>query len=233
MSDEEERLEREARVARMLHAAAQTERAPSSLRDEVVAMRAHAATRRRARRRRARLGLTRPGLTRPGLTRPVLGFVSLGMPAVVAVVVALALTLGGGAGTPSIAQAMALAARGPAASAPGPARNAPAALLDARVGDLQFPNWKSAGGWRSVGQREDSLGNRTVRTVFYAADGRRIAYSIVSAPALAGLNTHGEPYAAMSRRGRTVIVWEERNHTCVLSGSGVGAQQLWALVQRT
>lgn len=205
---------------RLLHSAARTERAPSSLQDEVLAMRARAPESRRR------------WIARPGLARPALGFVSIAMPAIVAAVVAVVLTLGGGAGAPSIAQAAALASRGPAASAPAPDQRAPALLLAAHVGNLHFPNWQTVTGWRAVGQREDSLGDRTVRTVYYSADGIRIAYSIVSAPALAGLDSHGEPYSTMRRSDRVAIVWVEQNHTCVLSGVGVSPQQLWVLARR-
>jgi hypothetical protein len=118
-------------------------------------------------------------------------------------------------------------------AAPAPDPKAPETLLSARVGDLQFPNWQNDGGWRSSGARTDVIGNRTVKTVFYSANGHRIAYSIVSAPALAGLNTHGERYATLSQNGRTVIVWEEQDHTCVLSAIGIAAPRLWKLAAST
>ncbi|MDE3134389.1 MAG: hypothetical protein KGL15_10005, partial [Acidobacteriota bacterium] len=115
------------------------------------------------------------------------------------------------------------------AAAPAPDPSAPQQLLSARVGDLHFPNWQTDAGWRSTGQRRDRLGARSVTTVFYAHGTQRVAYSIVSAPALGGLSTHGGPYATLSKHGRTVIAWEERNHTCVLSATGIAPYELWHL----
>jgi hypothetical protein len=214
----DESSDREQQVTRMLQQAAQTERAPATLRAEIGALRTEAASRRG---RRAGFGL--PARYAGG-----------GLAVLTAVVIALVTTLGGGGiAGPSIAQAAALAARGPALAAPGPDPSAPSQLLAAHVGDLQFPNWNSEGGWHSSGKRVDRIGNRTVTTVYYTANGHRIAYSIVSAPALGGLNTHGDPYATLSRNGRTVIVWEQNNHTCVLSAVGVSAPRLWKLAAAT
>ncbi|MDE3131682.1 MAG: hypothetical protein KGL16_11070, partial [Acidobacteriota bacterium] len=106
-------------------------------------------------------------------------------------------------------------------------------LLAARVGTLHFPNWRSHGGWRAVGRRQDQLGDRSVTTVYYQAGATRIAYSIVSAPSLPGLKLGREPYATLPRPGRTVIVWEERNHTCMLSGAGTSSSELWQLAVAT
>jgi hypothetical protein len=218
MAKDKEIPEREELVMRMLQQAAQTERAPAALRAEIGAIRTE-----RASRRGRRISFRLP-----------FRYASGGLVALVAVVVALVATLGGGGvGGPSIAQAAALAARGPVLAAPAPDPKAPDTLLSVRVGDLQFPTWQNEGGWRSSGARTDVIGNRTVKTVYYKAHGRQIAYSIVSAPALAGLNTHGERYATVSQNGRTVIVWEEQNHTCVLSAVGIPAPRLWKLAAST
>lgn len=224
MTDQHEHDERAQRVAAMLRAAARSERAPESLRAQVAA--ARAATRRAAPSRQAPAGRVP--------ARVALRVVSFGSPAVAAIVVALVLVLGGGAGAPSIAQAASLGARAPAQPAPVPDPAAPAKLLSARVGSLHFPNWRHDGGWHSVGRRLDQLGNRTVTTVYYQLGRRRIAYSIVSAPALAGLATAGhraagEQYATIWQHGRTVVVWEQRDHTCLLSGTGISAAGLWQL----
>lgn len=151
------------------------------------------------------------------------------MPAAAAGAAALVLALGGSVGAPSIAQAAALATRAPSASAPPADPSDSTKLLAARVGSLHFPNWRAAGGWRATGQRFDHLGNRTVRTVYYAAGSSRVGYSIVSSPALPGLDTHGEPYATMWRHGRSTVIWEEAGHTCLLSGTGISPARLWQL----
>jgi hypothetical protein len=213
MSENHENRNREEQVVNLLRAAALRERAPESLRAEVTAMRARAGA-------HSRRG--------PTIRRPVLGAVGFGMPAVAAAIVALVVALGG-AGAPSLAQAAALAVRGPS-SAPVPAFEPGApSYLTARVGRLHFPNWASQGGWRTVGVRHDKIGNRAVTTVYYSASGKRIAYSIVSAPALGGLHTAGEPYTTIWHRGRVVVAWEEHNHTCLLSATGVSPTRLWAL----
>jgi hypothetical protein len=213
--------EREAKVVQLLQAAARSERAPASVRAELGVIRARAGARR---------GLRLP---QPSLRRPVLRYTGLAATALTAAVVALVVTLGGGAASPSIAQAASLALRGPAAPAPAADPSAPASLLTARVGDLHFPNWQRAGGWRSVGERTDRLANRTVLTVYYASGRRRLAYSIVSTPTLAGLRTGGQPYESLLEHGRTVVVWEVRGHTCVLSAAGISAPSLWQLASLT
>ena len=202
---------REEQVVSLLHAAAQRERAPEALRAEVATIRAQAAARRRR---------------RPTF-QPALRLVTLGTTAAAAAVVALVLALGG-AGAPSLAQAAALAVRGPAAPAPALEPGTPSKLA-VSVGRLHFPNWGSYGGWRSVGLRRDTIGNRSVTTVYYANSGKQIAYSIVSSPVLPGLKTSGEPYAVMSRQGRVVVIWQEGNHTCLLSGVGISPTRLWHL----
>jgi hypothetical protein len=200
---------------RLLRAAAQSERAPASLRAELDAARGRAARRRRW-----------------PVTAATLRFSSVAT-AVAAAAIALVLTLGSGAASPTIAQASTLAGRGPAAAAPGPDPAARGRLLSARVGELYFPSWQQATGWRSVGERRDRIGNRDVTTVYYSRSGTLIAYSIVSAPRLSGFHAHGEPYMTFWRHGRTVVVWEERNHTCLLSGVGTSARQLWRLAVTT
>jgi hypothetical protein len=146
-----------------------------------------------------------------------------------ALAAALVLTLGGGTGAPSIAQAAALAARPPTGPAPLVDRSDPTQRLAAKVGSLHFPNWSTLAGWRAVGQRSDRVGNRTAITVYYAAGARRVAYSIVSLPTLSGLHTHGEPYATIRQHGRTTVVWEEDGHTCLLTGTGISPARLWEL----
>lgn len=213
MTTDHDTPDRERQVVELLRAAAASERAPARLHARIAALRDQA----------------RAGTRRGPLPRPSLVLTRFAMPAAAAAAAVIVLALGSGAGAPSIAQAAALGARAPSAPAPTPDPSAPQRLLSARVGDLSFPNWQSEGGWRSTGQRRDRLGDRRVTTVFYAHGKQRIAYSIVSAPALAGLNTHGEPYATLGQHGRTVIVWEERNHTCVLSATGIAPYELWRL----
>jgi predicted NBD/HSP70 family sugar kinase len=207
--------DREATVARMLHESARAERAPLRLRAEVEDLSRRAAQR-------------KPSASRRLVAVPM-RIAAVTATSCAALAVVLVLLLGGGAAEPSLAAAAALATKGPTAAAPAPDPRAPTKLLEAHVGDLQFPNWEGQEGWRSTGKRVDKIGDRTVTTVFYAKDGKQIAYSIVSQPALKQPAVRGEPYATMHQNGRTVVVWTEDDHTCVLSASGISATELWQL----
>jgi hypothetical protein len=217
MASDHEISQREAQVVNLLHEAARQERAPDSLRTRVEAQRAGA---------RSRPKTQRAGVF--GLPARYVGGAAGGT-VFGGIVAALVLILsGGGGGVLSIADAATLATRGAQQPAPKAAPGSPG-LLTARVGDLQFPNWIRDGGWHSAGERVDRTGGRRTVTVYYARPGQSIAYSIVSAPVLAGLTTHGERYATILKNGRTTIVWQERNHTCLLSGHGIPAATLWSL----
>jgi hypothetical protein len=155
--------------------------------------------------------------------------------ALAVVVLALGLVLPRGTpNAPSLSQAAALASRGSAGPAPPPDPNDPSIELERRVGKIYFPNWSTRFGWRAVGQRVDHLDGRLTVTVYYAWHGRRIAYTIVAAPALA------QPRAAVRRlegtelrtltiNSRLVVTWRRAGHTCVLSGMDLAAAQLQQL----
>jgi hypothetical protein len=212
MKPDDDNSGREAQVERMLHTAARTERAPARLRAALDDLDRRAARRQRSSARGLPLRLGAATVS-----------------SCVALAVVLVLALGGGAAEPSLAAAAALATKGPTAAAPAPDPRAPATLLNAHVGDLQFPNWERKEGWRSSGERVDKLGDRSVTTVYYEKDGRQMAYSIVSQPSLKQPATQHERYVTMHKHGRTVVVWTEDNHTCVLSAKGISAADLWQL----
>jgi hypothetical protein len=101
---------------------------------------------------------------------------------------------------------------------------------------LTVPYWEDRFGWKAMGLRRDRLDGRTLTTVFYVRGGHRLAYTIVSGPALpAGLaGAHaavraGTRLETISRAGRTVVTWRRSGRTCVLSGAGVSAAELVAL----
>jgi hypothetical protein len=99
---------------------------------------------------------------------------------------------------------------------------------------VYFPNWSSTG-WRAVGQRTDTVGGRKLVTVYYAWNRARIAYTIVSLPALdqpaAPVSyVHGLALRTLTVNNRTVVTWRRADHTCILSsGQGVPAAALRAL----
>lgn len=150
--------------------------------------------------------------------------------AAAAIILALALPAGT-PGAPSLAQAAALATRGSQQAAPAPALRAPRTRLMAAVQDLYFPNWATSLGWRAIGLRRDRLGGRSAITVYYAHNGRRVAYTILGTPALPEPNgparhLDGYQLRTLVIHGRTVVTWRRAGHTCVISATGVPVETL-------
>ncbi|MBV9604624.1 MAG: hypothetical protein JO027_05945 [Solirubrobacterales bacterium] len=205
--------ERERRVVGALHQARARDRAPEGL--------------------RARLESARPARTVAVRRRLNAGGAVAG--ALAAAVLALVFVLPSGApGAPSVSEAAALALRGPAQPAPAPDPTHPQATLHQSVGEVYFPNWTSSFGWRAVGARTDRLRGHRAVTVYYEWQGRRIAYTIVSAPALALPAAHrtwlgGTALRTLTSDGRLVVTWRESGETCVLSATGVSAAELQKL----
>jgi anti-sigma factor RsiW len=78
---------------------------------------------------------------------------------------------------------------------------------------IRFPRYEQ---WRMTGARTDVVGGRTVRTVFYARDGREIAYAIVSGPALSD-----DGSLRVVRDGSlAAVTWTRDGRTCVIVGRG-------------
>jgi len=202
--------ERERRVAELLSEARRTERAPQSLRVRIEQQRQS---------------------YRPRARRPIIIGTGL-VGALAAIVLALVLALPGGApGAPSVSQAAALSTRGAVAPAPLPDPSNPAVKLSRGVGEIYFPNWSGKFGWRAVGQRSDTIGGRRAITVYYDWHGKRLAYTIVAAPALsepkARVTTlNGTALRTLTLDGRLVVTWRRARHTCVLSAAGVSASVL-------
>lgn len=144
--------------------------------------------------------------------------------AAAAVIVALVLVLPGGTpGSPSVSQAAGLALRGPALGAPGV--GSARGKLDKDVQEVYFPNWSRVG-WAASGQRADTFAGRSAVTVYYDHGGMRIAYTILSAPALRWPRAqtrwlHGTKLQSFRLDGRMVVTWRRAGHTCILSGAAV------------
>ena len=147
----------------------------------------------------------------------------------------IALVSGGGAKSPSVSQASALTLH--AATLPAPQQSsANRSQLDAAVDGVAFPYWEDPLGWRASGARADTIGGRTITTVFYAGtNGARIGYAIVAgtpAPPVHGgrvLWRDGAPYRLLQLHGAPVVVWLRDGRLCVLSGRGVDATTLLRL----
>ena len=115
-----------------------------------------------------------------------------------------------------------LAARGPAvddvlAVAMRPA-TAPAALGQPFEG-VRFPSYEH---WRATGSRTDVVNGRRVRTVFYAREGRVIAYAIVAGPAL----SDDAALRRLRRDGVVAVTWTRDGRTCVIAAVGGDAGTL-------
>jgi hypothetical protein len=139
-----------------------------------------------------------------------------------AAVLAVALNAGSPSG-PTIAEAATLATR--AATAPSPSRDAAhPALTRASFAGVTYPYWKDRFGWRTAGERTDSIDGRATRTVFYRHTHHRIGYTVISGKPLerpAGaqrLVVNGvEMYRYRDGRN-TVVAFVRNGHTCVLAG---------------
>jgi anti-sigma factor RsiW len=119
------------------------------------------------------------------------------LPAALVPAAAAALLLVVAAGAPVTEDVAAVALR------PATAHVAPGAQIDG----VRFPR---PAAWRAVGTRSDVVSGRPTRTVFYERDGARVAYTIVSGPALEGGRR------VLSDGG--ALTWVRDGHTCVVSG---------------
>jgi hypothetical protein len=145
---------------------------------------------------------------------------------------------GGGSQTVTLRQASALTVAKATAGAPRESPSHDGELL-ASVEGVAFPYWKDRFGWRATGMRTDQIAGRTIRTVYYADNGRRIGYAIVAGAN--GQRVHAgtvvwrgaRPYTVSSVDGRTVITWLRHGHLCVVSGRGVDSATLLALASWT
>jgi hypothetical protein len=107
----------------------------------------------------------------------------------------------------------------------------PGETLNRDVQEIYFPDWSGPFGWWATGQRVDSLAGRKAVTVFYARHAQRIAYTIVTAPALklpsaSAYRVGGTELRGFSMGERKVVTWRRAGHTCVLSGVGVSPAEL-------
>ena len=104
-------------------------------------------------------------------------------------------------GGPAVDDVLAAAVRPPTA----------AAASREQIDGLRFPRYEH---WRAVGARVDEISGRATRTVFYARDGRTIAYTIVARPALPG----GSRPHVVRAGGHPAVQWSRAGHTCLVSG---------------
>ncbi len=216
----------ERRVAELVRAV--DVRAPETLHRRVAEMvDTHPASRRRARKGDRAGALS-------GRLRPTLAAMAL------AAVIGAALALLTGGGThravqpvgPSVSAASRLTLSAASTGAPRES-HAHAAQLNMAVDGVAFPYWEERFGWRATGTRTDTIGGRSVTTVFYSGPrGRRVGYAIVGgapAPATGGGTIvwhRGVAYRLQRVGGVPLITWQREGRLCVLSGRGVSGATL-------
>jgi hypothetical protein len=186
--------------------------APESLRRRIEADRRQAAP--VVRRRRYGLGL------------------GLAVAAAAAAIAAVFLLPSGVPGGTVIADAAELQAQPSTAPPPPPASRT---LLDLTASGVQFPRYAGKFGWRAVGRRSDRLHGRDAVTVFYAKNGHRIGYTVLSGGVLhppadsRHRRVEGTLVSSFDHEGRTVTTWVRQGRTCVMSGVGVPRPTLYKL----
>jgi len=160
-----------------------------------------------------------------------------GFATAVAAIVALVILIapGGTPGGPTLAQAVALSTRAPSPELMATPDADDTGRLDTHVGAVYFPNWaRSPLGWRAVGERVDNIGGRRAITVYYRKGSAEVAYTIVSAPALAWPKApvtvqNDVALQTLTLGGKLVTTWRRGGSTCVLSGKGVSQRVLQKL----
>jgi hypothetical protein len=158
-----------------------------------------------------------------------------GLPGAMAGALAVALLavflLPGGPAAPSLSQAAALSVRGAAGPAPTPDPEDPGVKLKEDVDDVYFPDWSSTLGWHPTGMRRDLLDLHRAVTVYYSYGTQRLAYTILSAPALAQPAAtvtveNGITVRTLRLHGRLIVTWRRDGSTCILTGTHVSAAEL-------
>jgi hypothetical protein len=209
LTEEELALAREGEA--MISAAVADVRAPQARREAIERERERATARARA----------------PFWRRHRWGLAGAGAAAAALAAVAIALETGGGTTEPSLTRVYAAARLNPTKAAPARLGSAPP-MLDAKVGNLAFPDWEQKFGWKAVGRRDDTLSGRPVTTVFYRnPEGARLGYAVVSGDTLGAdppgrlVTRSGKTYHVAGVGGRTIVTWNQQGHTCVIVAPSV------------
>jgi hypothetical protein len=204
LTEEELALAREGEA--LISAAAADVHAPQSLREAIERERERAMARTRA----------------PFWGRQRWRLAAAGTAAAALAAVAIALDTGGDEAEPPLTEVYAAARLAPTAAAPAPLGGEPP-VLDAKVGNLEFPDWRDKFGWRAVGRSDSDLSGRRVTTVFYRnPDGARLGYAVVSGDPLSGdpagrpLEHNGKTYDVARGDERTIVTWTQQGQTCVI-----------------
>jgi len=156
----------------------------------------------------------------------------LAVAAAAAAIAAVFLLPSGVPGGTVIAEAAELQAQPSTAPPPPPASRT---LLDLTASGVQFPRYAAKFGWRAVGRRSDRLHGRDAVTVFYAKNGRRIGYTVLSGGVLEPpansrhRRVEGTLVSSFDHEGRTATTWVRSGRTCVMSAVRVPRATLYKL----
>jgi hypothetical protein len=148
------------------------------------------------------------------------------------VAVAVAVIVGSGAGGPTLAKASAFTLQPSTGPAPSHSFDG---TLNLNIDGVPYPYWQDEYGWKASGSRVDKVDGRTATTVFYSKGNKRIGYTIVTGkpvklPGSAQMtSSKGITFHTAPLHGATVLTWERRGHSCILSGFNVSKQQLLKL----
>ncbi len=204
LTEEELALAREGEA--LISAATADVHAPQSLREAIERERKRATARARA----------------PFWRRHRWGLAAAGAAAAALAVVAIALQTGGTT-EPSFTNVYEAARLAPTEAAPASLGGDPP-VLDAKVGNLEFPDWQKKFGWEAVGRRDDTLSGRPVTTVVYRnPDGAKLGYAVVSGEPLGGdppgrqVEHKGKTYNVDRLGERTIVTWTQDGHSCVIT----------------
>lgn len=210
----EEELELARKGEELIAAAVADVHAPQSLREGIERDRDRASARARV----------------PFWRRHRLGLAATGVAAAALAAVAIALETGSNETEPSLTKVYAATQLAPTKAAPARLGGSPP-VLDAKVGNLKFPDWQQKFGWKAVGRRDDSLSGRPVTTVFYRnPEGARLGYSVVSGDPLGGkppgrqVTRKGNTYHVAREGGHTTVTWTQQGHTCAIVASSTVPQ---------
>jgi hypothetical protein len=188
------------------------DRAPMALRERVEALRERSAPKRRRTRRYGVVG---------ALTTAAAGLA-----------VVLAVIFAAGAGGPTLSEASAFTLKPATGPAPDHVFDG---TLNLNVDGVPYPYWKEDFGWTATGSRVDKIDGRTATTVFYRKGKQRIGYTIVTgkpvtmsgSPSVAVRD--GTRFRSVALHGSTVLTWERKGHSCILSGKNLSRAQLLKL----
>jgi hypothetical protein len=144
----------------------------------------------------------------------------------------------GGGGAPTVIGAAGLAERLPTHTSPPPDPVEPTLFLLKSAG-VPFPDFAAKFGWRAVGWRGDELDGRSTKTVTYVRGEKLVGYTILAGAPLPppsgsrAVTREGTRLHISHDGSRQIVTWLRDGHTCVISATDVGVEELLTLASWT